>query len=73
MSIVARSEQYAGFGTFRRSCVCCVSVERSVAVKCLARLVGGRGMSGVISFRISLSRILVYRKMALSEIWMALE
>ena len=36
MSIVARSVQCAGFGAFRPSCMCCVSVVRSVVVECLA-------------------------------------
>ena len=61
MSIVARSVRCAGFGAFRPSCMCCVSVGRSVVEECLALkpcLVGGRGMSRVMRFRISLSRIL---------------
>ena len=48
MSITARSVRCAGFGAFRLSCMCCVSVVRSVVVKCLAVKpcwVGERGMS----------------------------
>ena len=36
MSIVTRSVRFAGFGAFRPSCLCCVSVVRSVVVECLA-------------------------------------
>ena len=35
MSIVARSVLWAGFGAFRPSCMCCVSVVRNVVVECL--------------------------------------
>ena len=34
MSIVARSVRCAGFGAFRPSCMCCVSVVRSVVIEC---------------------------------------
>ena len=36
MSIVARIVRFAGFGAFRPSCMCCVSVVRSIVVECLA-------------------------------------
>ena len=36
MSTVARSVRNAGFGAFRPSCMCSVTVVRSVAVECLA-------------------------------------
>ena len=61
MSIVARSVRCAGFGAFRPSCMCYVSVVRSVVVEFLALkpcCVGERGMSGVMRFRMSPSRIL---------------
>ena len=61
MSFVARSVRCTGFGAFRTSCMCCVSVVRSVVVECLALKpcwVGERRMSGVMRFRISTSRIL---------------
>jgi len=46
MSIVAKSVRSAGFGVFRPSCMCCVSMVRSVVGKCLAlkRCEGERGM-----------------------------
>ena len=58
---MARNVRCAGFGAFRPSCMCCVSVVRSVVVECLARkpcCVGERGMSGVMRFRMSPSSIL---------------
>ena len=61
MSFVTRSVRYAGFGAYKPSCMCCVSVMRNVASECLALkrcCVGERGMSGVIWLRISLSTIL---------------
>ena len=61
MSIGTRSIRYAGFGVFRLSCMCCVSVVGSVVEECLALklcLMSERGMSGVILSKISLSRIL---------------
>lgn len=61
MSIVAKSVLCAGLGMFRPSCMCCVSVVRSVVVECKALkpcCVGDSGMCGVIVLRISLSRIL---------------
>ena len=57
MSIVTRVVRCPGFGAFRPSCMCCVSV----VVECLARkpcCVGERGMSGVMRFRMSPSSIL---------------
>ena len=36
MSIVASSVRCAGLGAFSPSCMCCVSVVRSVVVECLA-------------------------------------
>ena len=51
MSIVARSVRCAGFGAFRPSCMCCVSVVRKAAVECFGlklHWVGGSSMSGVI-------------------------
>ena len=36
MSIVTRSIRCVGFDAFRPSCMCCVSVVRSVVVECLA-------------------------------------
>ena len=37
MSIVTRVVRCPGFGAFRPSCMCFVSVEKSVVVECLAR------------------------------------
>ena len=36
MSILAWSVNYANFGAYRPSCMCCVSVVRFVVVECLA-------------------------------------
>ena len=61
MSIVARSVRCAGFGEFRPSCICCVSVVRSVIAECLALKpcwVVERGISWVLWFRSSPSKIL---------------
>ena len=61
MSIVARSAWGTSFGVFRPSCMCCVSVVKSVAVECLALtpcLVSDRDMSRVMWFRVSPSWIL---------------
>ena len=47
MSIVANNVRSAGFGVFRPSCMCWVSVVSSVVVECLALkpcCVGERGM-----------------------------
>ena len=75
MSIVARSVWCAGFSAFRALCMCCVSVVRNNVVECLALkpcCVGERGMSGMMRFRMSPSRILrgLQRRMVLSRIWM---
>ena len=62
ISIMARSVLYANFGTFRPSCMYCVSVVRSAVVECRALkpcCVGDRGMCGVIVLRIGLSRTLM--------------
>ena len=37
ISVVARGVRCPGFGTFRPSCRCFLSVEKSVVVECLAR------------------------------------
>ena len=49
MSILSRSVRCAGFGAFRASSMCCLSVVRSVFVECLALklcCVGETRMSG---------------------------
>ena len=59
---MAMSVICAGLGTFRPSCMYCVSVVRSVVVECRALkpcCVSDRGMCGVIVLRINLSRILM--------------
>ena len=61
MYIVARSVRCADVGAFKPSCMCCVSVVRSVTVECLALKpcwVGERRISGVMWFQISPLRIL---------------
>jgi len=61
MSIVANRVRCAGLGVFRPSCICCVSVVRSVEVEWWALkpcCVGERGMCGVMFVRTSLSSIL---------------
>ena len=55
MCIVAKSARCAGLGAFRPSCMCCVSVVRSVVVERLALkpcLAGERMMLKVILLRI---------------------
>ena len=49
MSSVAKSVRCADFGAFMPTCMCCVSVVRSVAVDCFTLKpcwVGERGVSG---------------------------
>ena len=60
MSIVERNVRCAGFGAFRASCTCSVSVMRCVVVECLAQKPCGmreRGMSEVMCLRTSFSWI----------------
>ena len=62
ISIVAINVLCASLGILRPSCMCCVSIVRSVVVECRALnpcCVGDRGICGVVVLRLRLLRTLM--------------